>query len=262
MNTTEIILALLSSTVIAALISAFVSKLNQDKSNKLKYVTEERQRWRTELRAAAVELRRIGNTIKETNDGKVKEENEETENENDIRFRTVAEARTYFQVRLNPNDDEDNELLKLIVEEGGRIPAENLDKLSEAISWLLKHDWERVKQEASTTRLTSIYYYIIVASGIYMLLLINGKVFFPEMYKTVINSLNIDTELVRSISVLCLPVLLIVPLLLLIFARKWRKCKERLTNSDGGCDEYLRETLEIPFRKSIKKQEKKNGKND
>lgn len=245
---TSMILPILSSSVLAALITAIVSKQIQDNSNKLKYVTEERQKWRKELREAAVELRRIG------------------KNEKWDGFKTVAEAKTFFQIRLNPRDLEDRKLLNMIKEQEWeqeeKISAENLDKLSEAISWLLKHDWERVKQETSTTRLTSIYYYIIVASGIYLLLCINGEVFIPEMFETVVNYLKIDTYRVRSISMLCLPVLLIVPLLLLILNRKWRQYKDRLTNSNRGCGKYFREILDIPFRKRIKTQENKNGKNN
>jgi len=242
------ILPILSSSVLAALITAIVSKQIQDKSNKLKYVTEERQKWRKELREAAVELRRIG------------------KNEKWDGFKTVAEAKTFFQIRLNPRDLEDRKLLNMIKEQEWeqeeKISAENLDKLSEAISWLLKHDWERVKQEASTTRLTSIYYKIIVASGLYLLLLINGKVFNPEKFESVTETLKIDTNLVRSISVLCLPVLLLVPLLLIILDWKWRHYKEKLTYSNRGYGKYLREILGIPLRKKMKNKEKKHGKNN
>ncbi len=110
----SMILPILSSSVLAALITAIVSKQIQDKSNKLKYVTEERQKWRKELREAAVELRRIG------------------KNEKWDGFKTVAEAKTFFQIRLNPRDLEDRKLLNMIKEQEWeqeeKISAENLDK--------------------------------------------------------------------------------------------------------------------------------------
>ncbi len=269
MNTTEIILALLSSTVIAALISAFVSILTHNKSNKLKYVTEERQRWREELRAAAVELRRIGNADK----AKEKKEDKEQDKEkgrvcaSDIRFETVAEAKTFFQVRLNPYDDEDNELLKLIVKQEGeqeeKISDENLNYLSKAISYLLKHDWERVKQETSTGKLIGIckLILVLVISSLVCMLLC------PSVIYTTVQAFEEGaTYVIDTMSVLCI----IILLLLLLTARLvwigfkpvWQKCKKWISTSDDCVVQYIGEVLNIPHRESIKKQEKKNGKND
>ncbi len=94
------------------------------------------------------------------------------------------------------------------------------------------------------------------------MLLINGKVFNPEKFESVTETLKIDTNLVRSISVLCLPVLLLVPLLLIILDWKWRHYKEKLTYSNRGYGKYLREILGIPLRKKMKNKEKKHGKNN
>ncbi len=240
----ELILGLLGSSVIATLISSFVSKLNQDKSNKLKYITKERQKWREEIRVAAVELRRIG------------------KNDNWDGFKTVAEAKTFFQVRLNPYDIEDIELLRLIKEENdGSISTVNLNRLSKAISYLLKHDWERVKHETSRTGFIRIYYKLILVIIISLVLFVSCKLLDP-LSNAIDSILNIETALLDSISVLCLffllLILIIVPLLLLVLDSCWKECKDCLTPANKGMCASIREVLNIPYRKSITKRRKKH----
>jgi len=259
-------LPILSSSVLTALITAIVSKRIQDKSNKLKYVTGERQKWREELRAAAVALRRIGNNERERDEEKGRDKKKEKEKErddaNEIIFKTVAEAKTFFQVRLNPKDPEDIKLLSLIEKQKGtreeKISAENLDKLSETIACLLKHDWERVKQETSSIRLTSIYKIIVLLEAT----LLSCKLFNPKLFDYFIKTLNIDNTLIKSISVSYLCALLMIPLLLILLGPLWRKCKKKISTSDHCVVQYIGEVLNIPYRKSIKIQENKNGKNN
>lgn len=226
---------ILGSSVIATLISSFVSKLMQDKSNKLKYITEERQRWRKELREAAVELRRIG------------------KNDNWNGFKTVAEAKTFFQVRLNPDDNEDIKLISLFKEQDGEIPAENLNELSEAISSLLKHDWERVKQETSSTGLKRAHIIILVLV-LSLLVLYHTKLLDP-LIGAIVGDSEINATLIKSVSVSCLYalliVLLIVPLLLTLLDWKWRHCSKMVSTSDKGLRKLIRKALNIPYRKSI-----------
>ena len=233
--TQSVLTIILSSTVIAALISALVSKLNHDKANKLKYITEERQRWRKELREAAVELRRIG------------------KNDNWNGFKTVAEAKTFFQARLNPDDNEDIKLISLFKEQDGEIPAENLNELSEAISSLLKHDWERVKQETSSTGLKRAHIIILVLV-LSLLVLCYTKLLDP-LIGAIVGDSEINATLIKSVSVSCLYalliVLLIVLLLLTLLDWKWRHCSKMVSTSDKGLRKLIRKALNIPYRKSI-----------
>ncbi|MDD3621520.1 MAG: hypothetical protein PHQ81_03860 [Methanofollis sp.] len=262
---TSIMLNVLSSTVVAALISAFVSILTHNKSNKLKYITEERQKWRRELRAAAIALRRIGNNERERDEekGRDKKKEKERDDANEIRFKTVAEAKTFFQVRLNPYDKEDMKLLRLIREEkDGRISADDLDELSKAISWLLKHDWERVKLEASSLKLAFIFKLILIL----LITFLSFMLVSPSMFYNVIHAPIIDTTYIKSISLLYVFVLIlllvVVSLSLMKLDYRWRHYKEKLTNSNREFGKFLREILDIPLRKKIKNREKKHGKNN
>jgi phosphate/sulfate permease len=121
----EIIIAV-SSGLVAAFVTSFVGKLINDKNISIKYVTEERHKWRDEVKKKTVQ---ICNT------------------------KDVAELkklRTEFIINLNPNDDDDNRIVKLIdqvilTEGENRQTVKNLEK---AISLLLKFEWERAKNEA------------------------------------------------------------------------------------------------------------------
>lgn len=253
---TSIIIAVLSSSVLTSLITSIVTKLIRDKSNKLKYVTEERQKWREEIRKAAVDLRRIGSYDK----GKG--------------FNSIEEAKTYFQVRLNPYDEEDKELLKLICKgENGMIPAENLDELSDAISYLLKHDWERVKQEASSTGLARIYYKLLALLVIASLPYTSYKLLNP-LLNAIINILGRNITPISLTSTLCLLVflfwlllvtrlvILTVPMLLIGLDSLWRELKNRLSTSDAALDKFVRDSLNLPYRQSIVRKRKSREKHD
>lgn len=117
---------ILSSTVLATLISSYFAKMISDKANKLKHITKERKQWRDDIRKATVEVRKIGD-----------------ENQKDKMFKSIQEARTYFEIRLNPDDPEDNKLLECLNTKRNCI-TKSFDKY---VARLLKHDWERAKQE-------------------------------------------------------------------------------------------------------------------
>jgi CRISPR/Cas system CMR-associated protein Cmr5 small subunit len=131
---------ILGSSVIASLVTAIFTKSSKDKTDKLQYITNERKQWRDDIRKATVEIRKI-------NDNEQKEK----------MFKTIQEAKTYFQVRLNPEDEEDNKLLACFETTNNKVT----DNLDEYVARLLKHDWERVKKETDRNFI-KIYYVTII----------------------------------------------------------------------------------------------------
>ena len=124
----QVLVALISSSVISAIISSVITKINNDRNLKLKYITEERQKWRTQIKDKISTI--ISGSHK---DGKELE-------------KLIVEV----QLSLNPNDEEDKKIvkcLKKILTNNNDVQAK--DNLIELIEQLLKHDWERAKGEAS-----------------------------------------------------------------------------------------------------------------
>ena len=120
-------------TALLGFISAYFIFKQNDKSNQLKYITEERQKWREKIRELSVEF-----ISGKTTNGKHRKLNKSE-------FENIKEQ---VAVRLNPDDDEDRYIL-CIMDCYIKTGEEKLLKcLSSAFAYLLKHDWERAKSEA------------------------------------------------------------------------------------------------------------------
>ncbi len=128
----------LGSTVIAAIISGVVSYLVLIRKSKLKYITEERQKWREDIREIAENIEKNTYSIK-----------------NDL---TKLKVRINAYGRNNKNDDScyynDAHIFKIIKEIEKYDKERNYEKISEKkeilieyLSFLLKYDWERAKAE-------------------------------------------------------------------------------------------------------------------
>lgn len=171
----QTILALFSGAAIT-LLTAFITKSTADKKIAIENITKERKKWRDDMRAATVALRRcVEATLrKEVNISSTVKESKKC-----ISFLSVSEARAFFVTRLNPLDPEDSNILyilKKIIKKASSTPNEffsrsqgeclhccqsNLyldcddnDELlcllcqfEQAMSVLLKYDWERAKRE-------------------------------------------------------------------------------------------------------------------
>jgi len=132
-------------------VGAILQKRSNDKNNTLKYVTEERQKWRERLR----ELIPIILHSKE----------EELVN------KSISE----IKLRLNPNDHYDLEIVNFLK---NRTSEEDKCKIELAFADLLKHDWERAKLESSvikTNSLKSMFFLLKIFLSIYLLNLIFPK---------------------------------------------------------------------------------------
>lgn len=110
-------------------LGAVFQKVNNDKSNYLKNITQERKEWRKTIRELTEEL-----------------------NKENADYRIL---KVKFQIRLNPVDNDDNEILniidKLIKQKDKECQEKLIKEFNTRVALLLKHDWERVKLEANKT---------------------------------------------------------------------------------------------------------------
>ena len=185
--------------VFSALITAFITKSTADKKNAIDNITQERKKWRDDMRAATVALRRcVEATLrKEVNNSSTVKESKKC-----ISFLSVSEARAFFVTRLNPFDPEDSNILDILEniikkvnstkkESSSRSQRECLHccqsnlyldsddngdllcilcQFEEAISFLLKYDWERAKREVyGRSWIKWLTAGILVSLGLYLL---------------------------------------------------------------------------------------------
>ena len=134
----DILLTILTSTVISALVTVLAEYLNSRKANMLKYITEERKNWRDEMRKIVEDI--------------------ETSNLDNI---GMSIAR--LKVRINAygcsvyeNFHKDGHIWEIIGQIEQKKMSEEVFKMKklqliEYISLLLKSDWERSKREVKGT---------------------------------------------------------------------------------------------------------------
>lgn len=120
---------ILTSGVMASLVTALFSKMSADKNIRITNITKERKQWREFIRQL----------VRDANDAF---------HGQDSRKIRIVEAE--LVVRLNPRDMNDQAIIKVL----HGLPSWDEKKLLEfnvRVSLLLKHDWERVKNEATIT---------------------------------------------------------------------------------------------------------------
>ena len=126
---------LLTSTVVAGLVSGIITLLQFKKSNSLKYITEERQKWRIEIRDIIVELEK---SIDRTS--KIKPILAKLKGR--INAYGLNHSKSYskdfhiWQIIKQIENHEDVDLLK-----------DDKQLLIDFLALLLKNDWERSKNE-------------------------------------------------------------------------------------------------------------------
>lgn len=128
-------ISILSSTVLATIISSIVTYLNYNKELRLKRITDERTKWRENIR-------NIANNINESN------------NEKEIVLSELTKLKLLINTNglLNKEDYlKDGHIWSLIkeIEADDRIDCKKIECLILYLSALLKHDWERTKIESS-----------------------------------------------------------------------------------------------------------------
>lgn len=132
----QILVAIISSSVIGAFISSLVIKLNNDRNLKLKYITEERQKWREQIKDKVSLI--ISDSYSNNNE--------------------LLKIATSLQLSLNPNDPNDQKIT-LCLDQILQDPSNSTEKLRlrKMIVQLLKHDWDRAKREATTCKIPFKY---------------------------------------------------------------------------------------------------------
>jgi hypothetical protein len=118
----------LSSTVVAALVSAIFSLRVSNRQIAVENVTKERTKWRDKVRHLSLEVHKAATS---KNAEKLRELNLE------------------FSLALNPKDDEDKKILNCLerLAANGKT-GDALEEFTKRVALLLKHDWERAKWEA------------------------------------------------------------------------------------------------------------------
>jgi hypothetical protein len=120
---------LLTSVVIAAIVSGLVSLLVAERRIAAENVLQERTKWREKIRDLALEVHKALVFV-------------------EVDAAQLRELRATLTLRLNPHDEKDQEILELIAPEN----ASHAEEFAQRVALLLKHDWERAKYEASLWR--------------------------------------------------------------------------------------------------------------
>lgn len=128
---------LLGSAVIAAAVSGIVSLLAKGTDQKSRYVIQQRQIWRTQIRDFSAGIFAL----------LVEKTASEIANQDQLK-----KLRLKLAVLLNPLDEEDCDILK----------ESDPQKFQLRIQLLLKHDWERVKLE---TKFPILQYSLVSSCG-------------------------------------------------------------------------------------------------
>lgn len=197
---------ILTSTVIAAVISLLANVYNSRRTGKLKYITEERQKWREDIREIAenitkcsqfnigVQLTRLKMRINANRVKTIITEKEGNNKKRAGRYLNDAHIWKLIDELENPESIEKFE--------------DNKKKLFLYLSALLKYDWERAKQEVKGSELDSLQIvFSVLSSGIFLWLLYTNEKDFISM------------QSVSAIALLLIPCVLIpiykqIPLIL------------------------------------------------
>lgn len=132
MVSSEMYVALLGSAVAASLITAIFTKAQSDKGAIIDNIIKEREKWRNRLRYLVSDVESCFRN-KDSNG--------------------IASIKAELMVLLNPHDEEDKGIIKALTKIQDKWERKDLQEFIERVAYLLKHDWERVKQE-STTRIS------------------------------------------------------------------------------------------------------------
>ena len=145
----EIIIALIA--VVGVFITALVALRNNNKNLLIKTVTDERAKWRNELRNTCAEFSKL--VYEQVNDASAKHKPR------------IIELKAHMKLRTNPSDDAKHKLDQDILKESQEIVNQldtngnkeeiikKLIKLESHVQKLLKQEWDKSKSEADSGKL-------------------------------------------------------------------------------------------------------------
>ncbi|WP_061065153.1 hypothetical protein [Vibrio harveyi] len=149
----DLIVALVAVSGVAC--TAWIALHNNNKNVLIKTVTEERAKWRSELRSSYAEFTKLVF--------------EHVQNVNVTHSPRIRELKVHIQLRLNPSQQEEHELDKEIISiinfvllnlynpDSRETILDNLNDLDIYVQLLLKGEWEKSKNEAKTGKLGLAY---------------------------------------------------------------------------------------------------------
>lgn len=123
MNITDIITTVIGSSVVASIIAYLSTQHSSIRSHQAKYIIEERQNWRKDIKENITEFC-SSDQINEMNG-----------------------IKTFISLSLNPCDEEDQKIIACMERILIDRKEEDLKELEKRVAFLLKHDWERAKKE-------------------------------------------------------------------------------------------------------------------
>ncbi|WP_338127337.1 hypothetical protein [Vibrio cincinnatiensis] len=136
MDSLKIVSVILGSSVLAALITAVFTRKAHEDNVALKYITEERAKWRQKVKELVSDL---------TDAVHLSANNRE-------KVQKVRSISAYLKISLNPDPKEklDSDILACLNEICRNPNYSKVKELEVLVSKLLKHDWERAKKEAKS----------------------------------------------------------------------------------------------------------------
>lgn len=164
--------SILTGGLAGAVISGFFAMRNQDKSIKVKQITEERQKWRERIRELTVKITEIVGELESSTSNLCCKK--ARINNCKMKLRVI---KAELSVSLNPKDDEDKDILTRLQHiidapnEAFNKPSLKeksskdtpIEELQYRLSLLLKHDWERVKNELEIGKKIRACFFTILA---------------------------------------------------------------------------------------------------
>lgn len=134
MEAIKIIGIILGSSVFTALVTSLFTRKSHEETIALKYITEERTKWREKIKETM-------STLNEAVHSPLL---------NGERLNKTRKLSTYLKLSLNPDPSHiiDKNILECITKLCNKPDYEQFLILESKISLLLKHDWERAKNEA------------------------------------------------------------------------------------------------------------------
>ncbi|MBO4698675.1 hypothetical protein J5690_03575 [bacterium] len=140
------LLSAIFTGVASALVTAWFTKSSADKKNSLQYITDERRKWRDEIRGKTVETVALLRKLETTKSNFSCLKNFDNPN-----YVELQKHIAFFGIRLNPIDNEDNAILGILKSflPNGKQIDNPIEEFQDGIARLLKHDWERSKNEVN-----------------------------------------------------------------------------------------------------------------
>ena len=181
---TELIIAILGSSVVSALVTQIFLKWKSDKQANIENITQERKEWRIRIRELLIEFT-------------------DAFNEQDVKLAKKVESELI--VRLNPEDPDDMAILGMFPSLYENWSDESRLEFSDKLAYLLKHDWERVKLEVSGGFTIYKFFSVLMFSSLTVVLFFGtyGEDFITEKLSLLHLSLYFCGWLICSIGIAC-----------------------------------------------------------